>query len=64
MLLYPFSLPPVAELNTAQMDGRECVYCPGESDGAMRPVGRLFGGQLFAHTECAEENRIEEEKLR
>lgn len=60
MLLYPFNIPPVAELNMAQMDGLECVYCPGRSDGAMRPVGRLFGGMLFAHKDCAEANRIAE----
>lgn len=57
--LYPFNLPPVAEMNTAQLDGRECAFCPGDSVGKMKPVGRIFGGLIFAHVECAEANRWE-----
>lgn len=61
MLIYPFSLPPLAELNMAQMSGDECVYCWFSGKDAMRPVGRLMGGLLWGHIDCAEENRIEEE---
>jgi len=59
-LLYPFTLPPVVGLNIAQMDGRECVYCPGDTEGRMRPVGRLRGTLVFAHVECANQHRLED----
>jgi hypothetical protein len=63
--LYPFNLPPVAEMNTAQLDGQECVYCPGDGEGRMKPVGRVRSGPnrplLFAHIECAEAHRWEDE---
>lgn len=36
-------------LSPAQIDGAACVRC-GRSDGPMRPVGMLDGGQLFACT--------------
>ena len=63
-MVYPYSLPAFAEISILQWDGQECVYCPSgtvnASEGAMRPVGRIQGSQVFAHIECAEAHRIEE----
>ncbi|MFF1417573.1 hypothetical protein [Streptomyces sp. NPDC058280] len=61
-MLYPFNLPPMSELNMAQMNGDECIYCWNGVKDSMRPVGRLMGGLLWGHADCAEENRIEEER--
>lgn len=58
-MLYPYSLPPAAELSPQQLDGWNCIYCGG-GEGSMRPVGSLRGGQLFAHTGCAEGHRLPE----
>ncbi|MER5501323.1 hypothetical protein ABT096_29540 [Streptomyces sp. NPDC002561] len=57
--IYPYHLPPADELTPGQKDGIECVYCPGGDAGTMRPVGHLRGTMLFAHTGCADENRME-----
>ncbi|MFG3244645.1 hypothetical protein [Streptomyces sp. NPDC048157] len=60
--VYPYHLPYVPDLTTQQLDGQECVYCPPgvAPDDPMRPVSRLRGVLLFAHTDCANENRMEE----
>ena len=52
-----FDVPPVGELNTAQLNGEECAFCPGRRDALTVPVGRVLGVQLRAHRDCAEENR-------
>lgn len=59
MRIYPYALPPAADLDPAQLDGRSCTWC-GDEDGAMRPVGYLRAVMLFAHDGCAEAHRITE----
>lgn len=58
---YPFDLPAVSGLTEEQMDGQECVYCNSRSAAGMKPVGRLFGTLVFAHPDCAEPHRWEDE---
>ena len=40
-------------LTPDQLDGLACVGC-GSLHGAMRPVGTVDGGQVFAHDGCDE----------
>lgn len=50
-----YHLPPAKELSLLQLDGVNCVYCVRWDPSV--PVGHIRGCQVFAHAECAEENR-------
>lgn len=60
-MLYPFSLPPFAELTHDQVGGTHCAYC--DQPGPAKPVGSICGVPLRAHVECAEAHRLPDTEL-
>lgn len=55
-MLYPFDLPPFAELSNAQLASLACAYC-GEDSPRTR-IGSIHGTPLLAHPDCAELHRL------
>lgn len=62
--LYPYDLPPIADLSADQLDGIGCVYCPADTlimpGDKFVPVGRIRGCQVFAHEDCAQSHKWED----
>jgi hypothetical protein len=55
-MLYPYELPPAADLTDDQVAGFNCAYC--DEPGAVVPIGSVRGVPLRADSACAEANRL------